>query len=194
MVRARHLKQVLEAIDRVPRRQAIRARIGVEVTGAIEAATGTDWLPVALDVALAGALDAELGPQGLVAFNQGMMRDAFRGPLLRALVEAATHVLGLDAGAWARWVPKAWGLMFRDCGHWTVARRDQGESLLTLSGLPPVCAGDAVWPVSVASALSALLPAVGSAGTVRLESLDLASGTAVYCMRWGEGPPGPGGR
>jgi len=187
LVRARHLKLVLAAADRTAQAQAIRARVGPEVARAVEEATGTDWLPVAHDVALAGALEAVLGPEGLAGFNRLMMQDSLRGPLLRALVEMATHFLGLDAGAWAGWIPRGWGLMFKHCGRWSVVRRGSGEVVMTLTGLPPICAADAVWPVSVASALSAVLPAVGTVGTVSLESVDPAGGTAVYVMRWQAG-------
>jgi len=188
LVRARHLKLVLAAADRTSQALAIRSRVGPEVTRAVEEATGSDWLPVAHDVALAGALDAVLGPEGLAGFNRTMMQDSLRGPLLRALVEMATHFLGFDAGAWAGWIPRGWGLMFKHCGRWTVVSRGGGEVALTLTGLPPICAADAVWPVSVASALSAVLPAVGTVGTVTLQSVDPAAGTAVYVMRWQAGP------
>ncbi len=184
LVRARHLKQVLAAVDRQPNRQAIRDRMGPTLVATIEEATGFDWLPVAHDVAMAGALDEVLGPAGLATFNREMMLHSFRGPLLRALEEVATRLLGLDAGAWASWVPKGWALMFQGCGRWTVIRHGEGEATLTVVGLPPVCSSDAVWPRSVASSLSGIIPAVGAEGTVELERIDPREGTAVYAMRW----------
>jgi hypothetical protein len=183
-VRARHLKVVLAAVDCIPQRDAVRSMVGPDVTHSIEEATGTDWLPVAHDIALAGALHSALGGEGLATFNRRMMQDSLRGPLLRALVETATHLLGLDAAAWASWIPRAWGLMFKECGRWTVVRSGAGSVTLTLSELPPECARDPVWPVSVASALSAVLPAVNAVGTVVLDSVDAASRTAIYTMRW----------
>lgn len=184
LVRARHLKQVLAAVDRQPQRQAIRERMGPALVAAIEQASGIDWLPVAHDVALARALDAVLGRAGLATFNREMMRQSLRGPLLHALSEIATRLLGLDAGAWATWIPKGWDLMFQGCGRCTVVRRGESEVVVTLAGLPPVCASDAVWPRSVASSISGMLPAVGAEGTVELDQVDLSSGTAVYTMRW----------
>jgi hypothetical protein len=194
LVRARHLKSVLAAVDREPRRQELRARIGPALVTAIEEATGTDWLPIGHDVALAGALDAVLGPEGLATFNREMMLQSLRGPLLRALVELATHFLGLDAGAWARWIPRGWVLMFQGFGRWTIVRRGEGEVTLTLAGLPPECAADPVWPRSAASTLSGILPAVGATGTVELDSVDPQEGTAVYTMRWRPGRPAATGR
>lgn len=184
LVRARHLKQVLAAADRQPLRLALRDRIGPTLAYAIEEATGTDWLPVEHDVSMARALEAVLGQDGLASFNREMMQQSFRGPLLGALVELATHFFGLDAGAWATWVPRGWRLMFKGCGGWTVVRLGDGELSLTLAGLPAVCATDAVWPRSVASSLSGILPAVGAEGTVELASVDAARGTLVYTMRW----------
>ena len=184
-VRARHLKQVLAAADRQPLRQALRDRIGPTLAYAIEEATGTDWLPVEHDVSMARALEAVLGPDGLASFNRELMQQSLRGPLLSGLVELATHFFGLDAGAWASWVPRGWRLMFKDCGGWTVVRHGEGELSLTLDGLPAVCAADPVWPRSVASTLSGILPAVGAEGTVELTRIDVARGTIVYTMRWG---------
>jgi hypothetical protein len=192
LVRARHLKLVLAAVDRQPSRQAIRDRMGPALAATIEEATGFDWLPVAHDVAMAGALDEVLGPAGLATFNREMMLQSFHGPLLRALAEVATRLFGLDAGAWASWIPKGWALMFQGCGRWTVVRNGEGEATLTVVGLPPECASDAVWPRSVASSLSGILPAVGVAGTVELEVVDPRLGTAVYIMRWEAKAPAPG--
>jgi hypothetical protein len=189
LVRARHLKSVLAEVDRQPQRQAIRDRIGPAVLADIEEATGTDWLPVVYDVAMANALELVLGREGLATFNRALMLQSLRGPLLRALVELATRMLGLDAGAWASWIPRGWPLMFQGFGRWTVVRHGEGEVTLTLTGLPPVCSADAVWPRSVASTLSGILPAVGAAGTVTLDSADPATGTLVYTMRWQAGRP-----
>lgn len=191
LVRARHLKSVLAAVDRQPRRQELRARIGPALVAAIEEAAGTDWLPVGHDVALAGALEAVLGPEGLATFNREMMLQSLRGPLLRSLVDLATHFLGLDAGAWASWIPRGWVLMFQGFGQWTIVRRGEGEVMLTLAELPPACAADPVWPRSVASTLSGVLPAVGATGTVELDSVDPLRGIAVYTMRWQAGRPAP---
>lgn len=193
LVRARHLQIVLAAVDRQPRRQEIRDRFGPALTAAIEEATGTDWLPIDHDVAMAGALEAVLGQSGLAAFNRDMMLHSLRGPLLRSLVGLATQFLGLDPGAWASWVPRGWMLMFKGFGHWTVVRRGDGEVTLTLDRLPPVCATDAVWVRSVGSTLSGILPAVGAAGTVEVERVDPATGTVVYTMRWqANSPAAPG--
>ena len=185
-VRARHLKEVLESIDRQPRRGEIRAAVAPGVLAAIEEATGTDWLPVEHDVALANALHAVLGADGHYAFNVDTFQHATRGPLLRALVALATAFFGYDAGRWGSWLPRAWTLIFSECGTMTVERRE-GEATLTLTGLPPACAGDEVWPRSVASALSSMLPMVKVEGSVELRSIDPAAGTATYLMRWRTG-------
>jgi hypothetical protein len=84
-------------------------------------------------------------------------------------------------------------LMFQGFGRWTIVRRGEGEVMLTLAELPPVCAADPVWPRSVASTLSGVLPAVGATGTVELDSVDPLQGIAVYTMRWRAGRPAPPG-
>jgi hypothetical protein len=193
LVRARHLKLVLAAADRQPQRQLIRERLGPTRTADIESASGTDWLPIEHDVAMARALEAVLGQEGLATFNREMMQQSLHGPLLRTLVDLATHFIGRDPGAWASWIPRGWMLMFKGFGRWTVIRSGEREVTLTLDQLPPVCAADAVWPRSVASSLSGLLPGVGATGTVELERVDPAGGAIVYAMRWQAGAPAADG-
>jgi hypothetical protein len=113
-----------------------------------------------------------------------MILQSLSGPLLRALVELSSYFLKPDPGSWATWVPRAWMLMFKGFGRWNVVRQGEGVVTLTLDRLPPVCAADAVWPRSVASTLSGILPAVGAVGTVELELVDPAKGTLIFSMRW----------
>jgi hypothetical protein len=183
-VRARHLKSVLAAIDGEPRREEIRRRSGEGVTAAIEGSGGSDWLPVAHDVALARALDAVLGPEGLATFNQRMMLQSFEGPLLRTLVQTAMAVIGADPAALARWIPKGWQLMFQGCGSWRVEPSGATSVALTLTEMAPACAEDPVWPRSVASALSAVPVLARVVGSVELVRIDPPARTARYAFTW----------
>lgn len=184
VVRARHLKSVLAAVDRERRAHDIRRATGDLVVARIEAASGMDWLPVEHDVALANGLHAVLGAAGHAAFNEAMMAESYRGPLLGTLVQTAFLVIGNDPARWARWIPKGWSLAFRDCGEWRVEPRTPFELALTLSGMAPACARDAVWPGSVGSSLGALMHVAGVDGSIALERIDPEARTAVYAARW----------
>lgn len=186
-VRARHLKTVLAAIDRERRAHDIRRATGDLVVARVEAASGMDWLPVDFDVALANGLHAVLGAAAHAAFNEAMMAEAFRGPLLGTLVQTAFLVIGDDPARWARWIPKGWSLAFQGCGEWRVEPRTPFELALTLERMAPVCAGDAVWPVSVGTSLGALMHAARVTGSIALERIDREAAAAVYAVRWRSG-------
>jgi hypothetical protein len=184
LVRARHLKSVLAAMDRLRERDAVRARLPASMPERVEAAHGSDWLPIEHDLAFARALHAVLGKRELDVFNRRMLVASFQGPLLRTLVQTAVELLGVDPGAWARWIPKGWRLVFRDCGTWTIDRIGPREVVLRLSDLPAVCAEDPVWPGSVGSSLSSILDLADARGDLALDSVDAAARTATYTMRW----------
>jgi hypothetical protein len=187
-VRARHLRANLDAVDRLPEREAIRCRLSEEILRGIAGAHGIDWLPVAWDVALVRAMHAAMGAEAQHAFARTLLLESFDGPLLGPLVRAAIAMFGLDAGSWVRWIPKGWALMFRRCGTWSVERAARGDVLLRLEGLPPVCLEDLLWLRSVASSLSALQARVGVPGETVLEEADAVRRIARYRVRWGPVP------
>ncbi len=140
-VRASHLKDDLWALDELghaaPR---IRARLGPEVLGAIEAASRTAHLPVALNVALAQAVAAEAGEKGLrlwgtTSFLHSL--DGFFKPLFLGLTRAISPSPGLLFKAF----PQGWGTTYRDCGHVVVAHPGQGLTRLTVKELPAALRG-----------------------------------------------------
>ncbi len=188
-VRARHLKQTLAAVDRTPARAAVRGALAPDVLAAIEASHGFDWLPVGHDVALVRAIHGALGPEGHHAFSRATILEAFDGPLLGPLIRVALAVKGRDPAGWVRWIPKAWALMFRDCGSWSVDRIAPDGAELTLDGMPAACFDDPVWPGSVASSLSALLAGAGAAGETRLVARDPGPRRARYAFRWEPAAP-----
>lgn len=193
-MRARHLKSTLAAADRSQVRDAVRAALPPGLAGAVEAANGFDWLPAANDVALVRAIHGALGDAEHHAFSRRVILEAFEGPLLNALVTAGLRLFPGGLMAWAHWIPRGWGLVFRDCGEWAVELVGSGAADLRLRELPPICSRDEVWPRSVASSLSPLIDLARVRGTMCLVALDRAAGTASYQMRWEPaGEPGPAG-
>lgn len=184
LVRARHLKSTLAAADRSRVRDGVRAALPQGLAEAIEAANGFDWLPAANDVALVRAIHGALGDVEHDAFSRRVIREAFEGPLLGALVASGLRLFSGALVPAAHWIPRGWALVFRDCGEWKVELMAPGAVDLDLRELPPVCVQDSVWPRSVASSLSALLDLARVAGTVRLTALDAAAGAASYQIRW----------
>lgn len=188
-VRGRHLKGTVERLAALPEWEAIRARIPPAVLEDVARANGFDWLPVTHDVALVRAGRAVLGADRHRAFAEGVIATAFHGPLLGKLAEAALRLLGRDPGSLARWIPKGWVLMFRDCGRWTVTPAGPGRVALSLAQMAPPCVEDGDWAESVGSSLGAVISLTGAAGRVELARLDRAAREAGYLMTWSPPPP-----
>ncbi len=186
MVRSRHLRSILEHVDGLPaaQRLAIRRAVGPAAVEQIESSASSDWLPFALDVDLTHAIAGVLGSAGQHRFFQEQQLASFRGPLFRALVDSATAIFGLDPGSWARWIPRGWGIVFRDCGQWVIDRSERGVVDLALLAPPPGCLDDELWLRSLASSFSAFIIVAKTEGEFGLTGVDHDRGAALYALRW----------
>jgi hypothetical protein len=183
-VRARHLKSTLAAVDAGAAAGEIRRAAPPDVLARIERAHGQDWLSVEDDVRLVRVVHAALGPAAYHAFAQGVVLSGLDGPLLGPLFRAAVAAFGRDPGAWIRWIPKAWMLVYRGCGRWTVERLGPNASALAIAGLPPACLDEPMWPCSLASSISAVLAGTGADGTSELVGVDRPRAEARYRITW----------
>jgi len=136
-VRASHLKDDLWALDELgsaaPR---VKARLRPGTAAAIEQASRTEHLPLALNVELARAVHAEAGEKGLrlwgtTSFLHSL--DGFFKPLFLGLTKAISPSPGLLFKAF----PQGWLTTYRDCGHVVVSHPGAGLTRLTARGLPP---------------------------------------------------------
>jgi hypothetical protein len=184
--RSRHLRSILEHVAKLPEpaRSAVREAIGPEGIEVIETSASSDWLPFALDLDLTHAIARVLGPAGQHRFFRDHQFASFQGPLFRALVDSATAIFGLDPGSWARWIPRGWGIVFRDCGEWVVDGAGPGAVDLALVAPPPGCLEDEVWLRSLASSFSAFTLVARTEGEFTLSRVDRARSAACYALRW----------
>src|SRR5512146_226981 len=163
-VRARHLQTVLASIEQLPEpgRSKVVSTLDPAVLPSVEGATGLEWLPMELDVAVTHAVHRALGPPEFQRFYRTLFADVFRGPVFRSFAKAAHAVFGDDPAGWMRWLPEMWNISFRNCGRWSIAPGGAGRAGLILSELPPGPVADRVWPTAVAAALSASLDIAGT--------------------------------
>lgn len=184
-VRARHMKSLVEAVGRLPPREAeaVLAQVAPATQAAIADATGVDWLPAAMNLELTLALHRALGEARFARFFRDELARAFSGPLLRIVVEAALRVFRVDAAAFAGWLGKGWVLVFRDCGSWVVERAGDREATLRIRDLPPAFM-DEVWLRSVAHSLDGIWDLARARGAVTLTSSDRPARTATYRIAW----------
>ncbi len=183
-VRARHLKVKLEVISRMPRGDAVLARLGPVRRAQIEQAHGLDWLPIELELAQARAAYDALGPEGARAMSSAIMTQALRGPLFGPIARAGLQLVGREATTWSDLVRKGWRLVFRGCGDWSMASAGPHAHAMRLEDLPPECAGDVVWLTSLSVSLSVVVAYLGVEGHVVLVEHGVDSRAAVFRAEW----------
>lgn len=202
-VRASYLRTLLSACDEFgPPAMDIREQLGDAHQTSIECAGPLVWLPIDADLALQRALAEVLGPARTRDFVLANLRQIMAGSLMQNLIQTAVGLFGLDPGSFARLLPPAWGLLYRDCGQWSLTRsldpdrqraREWREVELRLSGLPRACASEDAWLAAVATVQHALLILCGRAddeGEVELLDRRLgqdgadASSEVVFRLAW----------
>lgn|GEM_PF-1713159 len=198
-VRASYLRALLSACDEFgPAAAELREHLGDMHQTRIECAGPLAWLPIETDLALQRALDAVLGAERTREFLLANLRQFMAASLVQNLVATVVGLFGLDPGSFARLLPPAWGLLYRDAGQWTVVRREvqTGEQVakrghewreaeLRLTGLPSACASEDAWLVAVATVHHALLILCGREGEVELlDRVVEAPAQVVFRLAW----------
>ncbi|HVH99487.1 MAG TPA: hypothetical protein VM869_12280 [Enhygromyxa sp.] len=197
-VRASYLRALLSACDEFgPPAAEIRERLGDVHQTRIECSGPLAWLPIETDLALQRSLDAVLGVERTREFLLANLRELLAASLVQNLVATAVGLFGLDPGSFARMLPHAWGLLYRDAGRWSVVRRELmplassqrdrywREVELRLGELPSACAGEEAWLTAVATVHHALLVLCGREGEVELCERKLeAPAEVVFRLAW----------
>ncbi len=185
-VRARHMKNLLASIERLPpeERERVATLVPEPLVRAVADATSVDWLPLETDLVVTRAVHGALGDARFCVFFRDQLLEAFSGPLLRVIVDAALRVFRVDATSFTSWVGRGWGLLFRDCGVWTVERAGAGMARLRIEALPAACVHDEIWLRSVAHSLDAFWALARTEGECACVGRELARGVATYELRW----------
>jgi hypothetical protein len=185
-VRARHMKSLLEAIGKLAPEESerVRALLPEPLAREVADATSVDWLPLEANLVVTRAVHDGVGPARFYRFFRDQLVEAFSGPLLRVVVEAALRVFRVDATSFSSWVGRGWGLVFRDCGAWTVERAGPGAARLRIEALPAACVEDEVWLRSVGHSLDAFWVLARTQGEVAYAGRDVARRVATYELRW----------
>lgn len=196
MVRGRHLKQLVASLEAWRGGARPLALLADDTLRTVSAASGLDWLPVAVNLRLTQAIYDGLGAAEADRFFRAHTVASLEGPVLRTLVVTAVQILGLDPASFARWVPRAWHMLFRGAGEWSVAEDGPAGAVLTLARLPVECAEHPVWLRSVARSLEALFDLAKVQGAVELAPRGQGAAQAVFRLRWTSrrepaGPPPP---
>jgi hypothetical protein len=167
----------------------VRARLQPVVREALDAAARSDFLPAMVDVDVAMAIHAELGPEAARRVAREVLRRSLTGTVLGGLVRSASALFGLTPPGLLRWAGRGYGRVCRDCGELAVTSTDDGLVRLTLSSVPEGLDAPS-YLESMAGALEAFLDVCEVEGRVDVE---LRPGGAAFDLRWRK-PGAPGAR
>jgi len=169
----------------------IRAELGDAIQTRIECAGPLVWLSIDAELALQRALDRVLGTARTREFVLAKAREFLATSVVQTAVSTAVSLFGLTPGSLARLVPPAWGLLYRDCGQWSVSRgfepdrtraREWREVEMHLAELPGPCAREDAWLGAVATVLHALLLLSEREGEVGV--LERHPAKVVFRLAW----------
>jgi len=157
-----------------------------EALRSIAAASGLDWLPVAVNLQVTQAIYDGLGSAEADRFFRAHSVASLHGPILQTLVSTAVRMFGLDPVSFARWVPRAWHMIFRGVGEWQVEELQPGatSAVLTLASLPPSCADHATWVRSVSHSMGALFDLAKVQGVVDVPPRAQGATRVTFQLRW----------
>ena len=95
-------------------RAAIRARIPAQSLEALDTASSISWLEVEHDHWLMDATLAHFGRTRAVACWRQAIATLIERPLLKSFAEPALRLFGRQPGRILQFVPRGWGLAYRD--------------------------------------------------------------------------------
>jgi hypothetical protein len=182
-VQASYMKNLFAAL-------AAMGRLGVleqadpDLLREVAAAWRASWLPVALNLRTVEGMAAGFGAErGMALLAEGVYRQ-FETPLWKHFISGALRLLGSDPGSLGRWIPQAMGLVFRDCGVFSVEPGGEGELRVEVHELPLLLARHELWLGSLATGMTPLFTLCGCDGSGELVETDVARRRARYRLRW----------
>lgn len=185
VTRGRYMKDYLAAVRRLPPTKQDAVLRGLEaLVEQIESAANSEWLPIETNLALTDAIFRELGTEDADTFYQNWLRRQVGTPLWSSLVATALKLFGLDPGGVAKWVPKAFALMYRDYGTFNVDRVGPAQAVLHLTEMPVELVHSFNWQRSVCSGMYALFFVTRVRGKAQIDDVDVDRRSMRIGLSW----------
>ena len=186
--RGRYMKDYLAAVRRLPpsKQDAVLARRPALVER-IEAAGHLDWLPIELNLELTDAIFSGLGEEQADTFYQNWLKRQMSAPAFAGLVRTALALFRFDTAAIAKWIPKAFDLMYRDYGTFVIEPVSALAVNVQLSQMPAELVTHENWQRSVCSGLYALFFLTGAKGIAELDHVDVMRRSMRIKLSWTNG-------
>jgi len=179
------MKDYLAAVRRLPPSKQDVVLAGLDtLVGRIEAASNLERLPVSVNLELTDAIFRSLGDEQADVFFQSWLKRQMSAPAFAGLVRTALSLFRFDTMAIAKWIPKAFDLMYRDYGQFAIEPVSPLHLQVLLTSMPNELAAHQNWQRSVSSGLHALFFLTGVKGTTELTRANGAHHGMQVDLRW----------
>ncbi len=182
-VRGAILRQYFDpAVARSPElRAALRAALPAGAATAIERAGAAEWLPVAWEVAMLGAVHARGGDGAVRGIAADLARATPSTPVFRTLYDATLGMLGSHREILVRIAVTSWDLGMRNAGRRGGIVGQGAVFRVAHEDLPP--RWDRLMVLRVCGSIEVLLESGGVAPRAEAEWAE-GSPRAVYVLTW----------
>jgi len=138
-VRASAARDTLDYLDRFQPglRERVWATIPAEAQQVIEAALRLSWIEVQHDHHIVDGIVKTLGRDRAIRFWADSVASTVDKPLLRAFVNGMLSLVGNDPARIIAWMPKGWGMIWRDMCTPRFELSAQGTPLLHFENIHP---------------------------------------------------------
>lgn len=183
--RGRYMKDYLAAVRRLPpsKQEAVLAGLD-DLVERIETANNLEWLPISINPELTEAVFTRLGDEQAEVFYQNWLKRQMSAPAFAGLVRTALALFRFDTVALAKWIPKAFDIMYKDYGSFEIQELGDAQLRVELQGMPNELLKHKNWQRSVASGLQALFFLTGAKGTTEIEQVDVEKCCLRIALRW----------
>jgi hypothetical protein len=179
--RATWTKFAVAAVNRSPRREAIRNFIGEARLNSLRRASVVDWLPIDVHLSVAEAVLEILGKAGARAFWKERLLAAFKTKTMAPFVAGAGIVFGEQPYALMKIAMSAYKLMAKNAGVITVTSASEGVVVMTFTDAPQAIVKSEGWHALCYGQCEAVLEHLNMTGEITLT--DVSERSCRYVVR-----------
>lgn len=162
----------------------VLARIDPHALTRVREASRVDWLPLAIDLELSAAVEAELGPGQDRERARLAVLESMRSPLLQPFVHGVQTIFSLEPAALLRQAPRAWQAVYRGAGQIRYAVGEGAERVLVFDGLPAEVVASPVYLEAIAGAFASVFTLCKVEGTAEVARVEVAQRRAELRFSW----------
>ena len=160
----------------------VRAAMKPETLEELESASRVGWLPLRVDVELTECFFEVAGEERALQILRDNMANTLDSMVLKPLLDGAFGIFGRSPAKILKWSPKAWYLLYRNCGQLVLAKSDDRSAVLEGTDLPPELVASANYMKGVAAALLGFFDVLGIDAECELGKL--GQGRATFSLTW----------